>query len=193
MSKLNEKLFLHTCCAPCAEWPIYLLSGEGFQTTLFFYNPNIHPKFEWDRRLQTLHKLGDIKGVPVISDTAFEQEKWTNEKWIKKYESRCEMCYDLRMSNTAREAKERGFDSFSTTLLVSIYQNHDAIIEAANRASQRFSIPFHYVDFRDGFRKGQQMAREDGLYRQKYCGCICSLDESEYKEKIYAGFPGSPG
>ena len=86
-------------------------------------------------------------------------------------------------------AKENGYQSFSTSLLVSPYQNHEAIIEAAKRAAEKYAVRFDYTDWRPNFRAGQNMAREDGLYRQKYCGCIFSLEDSEFKEKIIRSFP----
>ena len=88
---------------------------------------------------------------------------------------------------TAKLAKEKGFDYFSTTLLVSPYQQHDVIIKTCEDKARKYGVKFYYHDFREGFRKGQQMARDIGLYRQKYCGCIFSLDESEFKEKILKG------
>ncbi len=193
MNSDENRLFLHVCCGPCAEWPLSVLPEEGYDIALFYYNPNIHPRIEWQRRLENVKKLGAMKGIEVISDEEFLENKWQNNEWIDRYESRCHMCYDIRMQKAAEEAKARGYSSFSTTLLVSIYQNHEAVSEAACRASKRVGIPFIYRDFREGYYKGQQMAKEDGLYRQKYCGCILSLDESEFKDKIYAGFPGSAG
>jgi hypothetical protein len=170
-----------------------VLPQEGYDVTLFYYNPNIHPIFEWQRRLENLRKLGTLRGIEVIAEEACEIEKWRDAVWIGRYESRCHMCYDIRMQKVAEEAKARGFSAFTTTLLVSIYQNHEEVVNAAKRASERVGIPFVYRDFREGYRKGQEMAKEDGLYRQKYCGCILSLDESAFKDKIYAGFPGNSG
>lgn len=187
----ENRLFLHACCGPCAEWPLSVLPQEGYDVTLFYYNPNIHPRFEWQRRLENLQKLGDLRGIELITDDDFREDKWRNADWVGRYESRCHMCYEMRMQKVAEEANSRGFSAFSTTLLVSIYQKHDAVAKAARRASERVGIPFLYRDFREGYRKGQQMAREDGLYRQKYCGCILSLEESEFKDKIYEGFPGN--
>ena len=84
--------------------------------------------------------------------------------------------------------KEAGFDAFTTTLFISPYQNHELICETAIKKAQKYNVEFKYFDFRPGFREGQNMAREIGLYRQKYCGCINSLDESDFKEKIYKSF-----
>ena len=98
------------------------------------------------------------------------------------------MCYDIRMDAVARFASENGYDSFCTTLLVSPYQQHETIIRTAEEKAEQYGVKFEYIDFRPGFRKGQNMARDIGLYRQKYCGCIFSLDESEFKEKILRSF-----
>ena len=103
------------------------------------------------------------------------------------------MCYAMRMDMAAETAAQMGFSAFTTTLLVSIYQDHEAIIKAAQRAAEKHKVQFLYRDFREGFRKGQDMAREDGLYRQKFCGCIFSLEESKFKDKIYRSFEGSDG
>lgn len=192
MKKDSQRLFVHACCGPCAEWPLSILSEEGFDVTLYYYNPNIHPRFEWQRRLETLQKLGALKGVKVITTDVCEEEKWRGSEWIGQYESRCLMCYDIRMQKVAEEARIMGFPSFTTTLLVSIYQDHEAVTKAAERAAKKVGIEFVYRDFRDGYRKGQEMAKADGLYRQKYCGCILSLEESEFRDTIYSGFPGEP-
>lgn len=188
--KSLKNVLLHACCGPCAEWPLEVFLKEGIQTALLYSNPNIHPKYEWNRRKENIEKLADLRGIELIVNDLYEEEKWLAEAWNPDYQSRCHMCYDIRMNQTAREAKKRGFSAFTSTLLVSIYQNHDAIIEAAERASKSVGIPFMYRDFRDGFRIGQKMAVDDGLYRQKYCGCIYSLNESRFKEKIIQSFPG---
>ncbi len=187
----GNSILLHACCGPCAEWPLQVLSEEGLPVTVFFYNPNIHPNFEWQRRKDNLEVLTAKRGIDLIVNDEYDEDFWTGKDYLRSYESRCHMCYYIRMKKVARIAKDGGFSAFTTTLLVSIYQQHDLIIDAAQRASAEVGIPFLYRDFRDGFRKGQQMAREDGLYRQKYCGCILSLDESAYKDQIYGSFSGS--
>ena len=138
-------------------------------------------------------KLMNLRSIPFSSDDQNLESMWRENGWEDEYASRCEMCYDLRIMRTAMEAKARGIPYFSTTLLVSIYQNHDAIVRAGEKAAKQTGTSFLYRDFRDGFRKGQEMAKNDGLYRQKYCGCILSLDESAYKEKIYQSFSGRSG
>ena len=189
----SDNILLHSCCGPCAEWPAQVLSQEGYQLTLYYGNPNIHPTMEWERRKDALKKFADLKNLPLHIEPRFEQAYWESEAWKDTYSSRCEMCYAMRMDMAATTAAQMGFSAFTTTLLVSIYQDHEAIIKAAQRAAEKHNVQFLYRDFREGFRKGQDMAREDGLYRQKFCGCIFSLEESKFKDKIYRSFEGSDG
>ncbi|HOJ12221.1 MAG TPA: epoxyqueuosine reductase QueH, partial [Clostridiales bacterium] len=103
----------------------------------------------------------------------FQQKTW--EEFEGPGEERCAMCYTIRLDKAASFAKEHGFDAFTTTLLISPYQKHDLIKELGEKLADKYKIQFYYRDFRPGFRKGQQQAKELGLYRQKYCGCIISL------------------
>ncbi len=185
----ERDLLLHACCAPCAEYPVFDLQGQKIDTEVLYFNPNIHPKFEFDRRREQLEKLSELDGFVCHFSDDFRMDDWLEHKWEGQFASRCLMCYQIRMDYVAAFAKEKGFQRFSTSLLVSPYQNHDAIIASAELASQKYGIPFFYNDWRPHFREGQNMAREHGLYRQKYCGCIFSLDDSDFKEKIIASFP----
>jgi len=182
----EEKIFLHTCCAPCAEWPVAFMREMGFSVSAFFYNPNIHPIKEYQRRLENVENFARMKKLPLITENAYMEEEWCKETWKESYSSRCDMCYSVRMDQSAHMAKEMGFRFFTTSLLVSPYQDFDAIIKAGHMAAKKEGIHFLPFDFRAGFRKGQEMAREDGLYRQKFCGCIFSLASSKFKEQVYA-------
>ena len=88
----------------------------------------------------------------------------------------CKMCYRIRLDKAAQFASENGFDAFTTTLLISPYQDHELIIKIAKEKAEKYNTKFYYHDFRPNYREGQNLAREHGLYRQKYCGCICSLN-----------------
>ncbi len=178
------KLLLHTCCAPCLIYPLRQLRLDGIDVDSYYYNPNIHPYTEYIRRRDTLTDYARQQSLRVIltdpeeillpaARAAFE------ERWLAaETESRCTMCYRERLDRTAACAAENGYDAFSTTLLVSIYQKHDLIREIGEEMSRKHAVPFYYRDFRPGFREGQKEARDLGLYRQKFCGCICSLNES---------------
>lgn len=189
----NKDLLLHVCCGPCAEWPVKSLLEEGFSLHAFYYNPNIHPRFEQERRRGNAEKLMQHQGIPFHADNAYMEEVWLAKAWGENYSSRCETCYDIRMKRTAQEAVKLGLPAFTTTLLVSPYQNHEAVIAAGQKAAASTGTAFVCRDFRPGYREGQNMAKEDGLYRQKYCGCIFSLEESAFRDKIYRSFAGSEG
>lgn len=193
MADQNKDLLLHVCCGPCAEYPVQSLRDEGFSITAFFSNPNIHPRVEQQRRRDNAAKLMQMRGIPFLEDDSYMEDAWLAKMWEGEYSSRCEMCYGIRMQSTARMAQKLGFKSFSTTLLVSPYQNHEAIIASAAKASRETGVYFVCRDFRPGYREGQNMAKDDGLYRQKYCGCIFSLEESAFRDKIYKSFAGSEG
>lgn len=182
-------ILLHACCGPCAMYPVDYLLNEGKKLDLFWYNPNIHPQFEWNRRRENLQKCADHYKVNLIEgQDECMQEYWEEKTYLTDFNSRCEMCYDIRLDEAARFASENGYDAFSTTLLVSPYQQHELIVKTAKMKAELYGVRFDYYDFRPGFRQGQNMARDIGLYRQKYCGCIFSLEESEFKDKIYKSF-----
>jgi len=181
-------MLLHACCGPCSMYPQSVLHEEDTKYDLLWFNPNIHPQFEWDRRLDNLRKAADHYGNTLIAEGICMEDYWLSGSYLDRFDSRCAMCYDMRMEFTARYAKEHGYESFTTTLLVSPYQNHELIIKTCEDKAKLYDVEFKYYDFRPGFRQGQSMAKDIGLYRQKYCGCILSLDESDYKDKIIRSF-----
>ena len=181
-------LLLHACCGPCAMYPVDYLLKENRELDLYWFNPNIHPEFEWNRRLENLRIVANHYNVKLYEEGDCQQAYWESKSYLEEYGSRCRMCYDVRLDNIARYAAEHGYEAFSTTLLVSPYQQHDVICEVAKDKAIKYGVDFEYYDFRPGFREGQNMAREIELYRQKYCGCIFSLDESKFKEKIIKSF-----
>ncbi len=185
----RKKLLLHTCCGPCSIYPLEVIRrDESLSPVLFFYNPNIHPEFEYKKRKKTMLDYAGKHDLPLlIYENKMMQESFMRrEKIWRNYDedTRCAFCYESRLSITARYAAENEFDAFTTTLLGSIYQDHDMLIKICLDLAGKNGIDFYYEDFRDGFRQGQQTAREEELYRQQYCGCIRSFDESPFKEKI---------
>lgn len=168
------KLLLHMCCAPCAAYPVHALREDGIEPQGLFYNPNIHPLEEYTRRREGVEQYRAITGLAVHFIEGFMQREW--EAYEGEALSRCQMCYALRMDEVARFAAANGFDAFTTTLLVSPYQKHELIVSQCEAAAKAAGMRFYYRDFRPGFRQGQNMAREMGLYRQKYCGCIRSFN-----------------
>jgi len=160
------KILLHTCCGPCTIYAHQKLTSDGFEVNGFFYNPNIRPRVEYERRKQTMDQYAKAVGLPVLYAP--------NDQ--KTEPGACENCYRIRLNKTAQKAKELGFNCFSTTLLISPYQKHDLLKQIGTEIGQKYGINFYYEDFRVGFRPGQQLAREMKLYRQKYCGCEVPSD-----------------
>ena len=174
------KLLLHTCCAPCSVFCIDELRSENIEPTVYWFNPNIHPYMEYKERRDCL-----IEYTKNINVEAIFEENYGLDDFCKnvsnKLETRCQdYCYPVRLEQTAKYAKEHGFDTISTTLLVSPYQKHDIIKELGEKIANKYGVKFLYRDFRIGFRQGQEKAREIGLYMQKYCGCIFSEENSKY-------------
>ena len=165
---------MHTCCAPCSVYCIDHLRKEKKEPILYWYNPNIHPYIEYKTRRDTLKEYAESIKVQAIFQDEYGLDTFC-EKVIGNLKSRCsDYCYPVRLEQTVKYAKENGFDTFTTTLLVSPYQKHDMIKKICEELAKKYEIHFLYRDFRVGFREGQAKARELGLYMQKYCGCIFS-------------------
>ena len=173
------KLLMHTCCAPCSVYCIDSLRAEGIEPVSYWYNPNIHPYIEYKTRRDTLIEYSNMINFDLIIDENYGLVEFCKNT-INNLENRCkDYCYKVRLEQTAKYAKENGYDAFTTTLLVSPYQNHEALQEVAYEMANKYNIEFLYRDFRVGFREGQNKARELGLYMQKYCGCIFSEEMSK--------------
>lgn len=178
-----EQTLLHICCAPCAVRCIETLREEGIEPVGYWYNPNIHPYTEYRARKETLIAHAEQVGLKVQINNAYALRPFLRAVYPD-FAHRCETCYRLRMEETARFAAEHGFDSFSTTLLISPYQNHELIKAVAEQAAQQYGVRFLYRDFRPYFKEGQEKAREREFYMQKYCGCIFSEEERYRKQKV---------
>jgi epoxyqueuosine reductase len=184
----GSTILLHACCGPCTEYPARKLLEEGYHLVGYFYNPNIHPVEENRRRRENLLKVAEILHFTCLADASCEPETWLN--WTGDDTSRCRMCYARRLKAAAAKARELSIGVMTTTLLVSPWQDHEAVVEEGRQAAQSAGIVFLDRDFREGYRLGQQQARADGLYRQRYCGCLASLDQSLFKEKILRELAG---
>ena len=171
---------LHICCAPCANQCIEVLRGDKFEVTGYWYNPNIHPFTEYRARRNCLREYAATIDLPVI-----EQDDYALRPFIREVAQdiggRCVKCYEMRLFEAARTAKEKGFDSFTSSLFISPYQNHELMREVAERAAVEHGVEFLYRDFRPYFRAGQDFAREHDFYMQKYCGCVFSEQERYLK------------
>lgn len=177
------KLLMHTCCAPCSVYCIEHLRKEGIEPTLYWYNPNIHPYIEYKTRRDTLKEYSKSINVKAIFQEEYGLDAFCKNV-INDLNNRCSnYCYRVRLEQTAKYAKENGYDAITTTLFVSPYQKHEILKEMMQEVADKYDLEFVYRDFRIGFREGQAKARELGLYMQKYCGCIFS-EEERYARQI---------
>ena len=175
------KLLLHTCCAPCSIQCVEALLTEDLQPHLYWYNPNIHPYTEYSSRRYSLWSFAGENKLPLSIEDEYGLRSFIRNTFSLEEspgdKKRCGYCYKLRLGRTARFASERGFDVFSTTLLISPYQNHGLVREIGEDMAELYGLQFLYRDFRPRFRDGQNQARKAGYYMQKYCGCIYSEEE----------------
>ena len=176
------KTLLHICCAPCANQCVTSLREENIEVTGFWYNPNIHPFTEYRARRNCLREYAQSVELPLI-----EQDRYALRPFVRAVAEdiahRCVKCYEMRLFETARVAKEQGFDSFTSSLFISPYQNHQLMIEVARQAAEAYGVEFLYRDFRELFKPGQEYAKEHCFYMQKYCGCVFSEEERYLKAK----------
>ena len=177
-------LLLHACCGPCAIMPARRLCDAGFAVTLWYMNSNIHPLTEYLRRREAVGECAARLGLSVLYDDA----AWDVRAWLAAPEAqeepprRCEWCCVSRVRAAAAAASALGFAYFTTSLLYSRYQPHDAI-RAEGRALTAAGGPeFVYGDFREDWQAGIDRSKDWGLYRQPYCGCIFSEAERYHKK-----------
>jgi len=178
-----KKLLLHICCAPCAIYPFETLTKAGFSVEGLFYNPNIQPIAEHSKRREAVGDFEKVFGVKLHSVDHPEDIYHQHTKTAKDRGSRCRSCFKLRLKETHRFALDNKFDFFSTTLLVSPYQDQRTIKELGEEISLNSDSQFLFCDFHPGFREGHKRAKELNFYCQKYCGCLSSLRERDEAKK----------
>jgi predicted adenine nucleotide alpha hydrolase (AANH) superfamily ATPase len=154
--------------------PLEVLRCNGFEVGGFFYNPNIHPLTEYNSRRKAVEDYSKDAGVKVNYPEYKPEEFFQAVSKKETSPKRCSICWELRLRKTAKEAKEKGFSHFTTTLLVSPYQDQELIKSIGSRVAKGTGIEFYYEDFRPGFRKAHDEAKARGIYCQRYCGCIYS-------------------
>ena len=180
------KVLLHICCGVCAASVAERLMCEGYEVTGFFYNPNIHPADEYEKRLEVAHRVACEKGFELI-EGPYNREKWFELVKGKEYEpeggERCDSCFTMRLNKTYEYFSKGMFNMFTTTLTVSPLKKQESINAIGLRLGGDRFIP---ADFKKkgGYTRAMEIAREMGLYKQHYCGCIYSLEES-YKRKVH--------
>ena len=185
------KLLLHSCCAPCSSYVLEYLSNY-FDITVFYYNPNIFPENEYTKRIleqQTL--ISDMKVKHPVSFLAgnYDRDRFfqiaEGLEHLREGGERCFKCYELRLEEAAKIAKDAGFDYFTTTLSISPLKNADKLNEIGTKLAYKYGVQYLQSDFKkkNGYKRSIELSNEYGLYRQDYCGCEYSFrDRQKQKE-----------
>jgi epoxyqueuosine reductase len=173
------RLLLHICCAPCTIYPLRVLREEGHEVRGLFYNPNIHPYVEYQRRLEAVEKYAEDEKLDVTWAEGYGVENFLRNVVFREND-RCGYCYEDRMAHAARAAAKGRFGGFTTTLLYSKFQDHDRVKRIGESLAEKFGVDFYYRDFREGWAEGIRISKERGIYRQQYCGCIYSERDRYY-------------
>ena len=177
----KPKLLLHSCCGPCSSAVLERLC-EHFQVTLLYYNPNIEPEAEYLHRLSEQKRLLDLTGSAALMECGYDHEAFEAFAPAMAEEpeggKRCLACFALRLNETARRAKEGGFEYFTTTLSVSPHKNAEAINRIGQEAGEKAGVKYLFADFKkqNGYLRSLELSRQYGLYRQNYCGCRYSVN-----------------
>ena len=186
----SPRLLLHVCCAPCASGCLEELC-EVFRVTCFYFNPNISPEEEHDRRAAELNRLISVFPLtipPEVSVSAYEPERFheiaRGLEDLPEGGERCFRCYRLRLEETAKKAAAEGYDYFTTTLSVSPYKNAEKLNRIGAELAEQVGVPYLFSDFKknDGYLRSIRHSREYGLYRQDWCGCVYSKAQAERKK-----------
>ncbi len=199
MPKGVTKLLMHSCCAPCAGEIMEALAASNIDTTLFFYNPNIHPTEEYKLRKEENKRFAEQLNMPFI-DADYDRDHWFSRTKGQENEpergARCTTCFDMRFETTAQYAKTHGFGLISSTLGISRWKDMAQINECGHRATKRFE-GVAYWDFnwrkRGGSSRMLELSKREKFYQQEYCGCVYSLRDtnlwrtSKGREKVERG------
>ncbi|MBQ8227449.1 MAG: epoxyqueuosine reductase QueH [Clostridia bacterium] len=176
-------LLLQSCCGPCSSYVLEVLA-QYFNVTVLYYNPNIYPEEEYNKRLSEQIKI--INSMPLKNKVELMPCDYDEQEFLdiaKGFESereggaRCKECFVLRLGKTAALAKEKGFDFFTTTLTVSPHKNAQLLNQIGKELEEKYGVKYLFADFKkkEGYKRSIQLSKEYDLYRQEYCGCRFSL------------------
>ena len=171
----KKSILLHSCCAPCSSSVLHKIS-EYFDVTVVYYNPNIYPQGEYEKRKLEQIKLLNIMQIPFL-DSDYNENDFLNAvvglENEKEGGARCNKCFLIRLDETARLAKQKGFDFFGTTLTVSPHKNAEIINQIGAALADKYGIKYLFSDFKkeDGYLNSIKLSKQYNLYRQDYCGC----------------------
>ena len=168
-----KKLLIHSCCAHCAAYTAEYWRQQGYEVSAFWYNPNIHPYTEHQHRLEAMQSLAEKVDLPLIVTGGYDIVEYFRVV-VGNEEERCRHCSKIRLARTAQIAREKGFDAFTTTLLISPQQKHEIIKEVGEEIAKESRVEFLYADLRQRYSDSRHLTKPMELYRQQYCGCVYS-------------------
>ena len=183
------RLFLHSCCAPCSSYVLEYLS-QYFEITVYYYNPNIFPAEEYDKRVEEERRLiesmefqhpVDLIAAPYHPEKFYEIARGYEKE--PEGGERCLRCYELRLREAASMAARLGYDYFTTTLTISPLKRADKLNEIGERLAAEYGVACLPSDFKkkNGYKRSTELSKEYGLYRQDYCGCVYSIRNTDEK------------
>lgn len=187
----QNKVLLHSCCAPCSGEVMEAMLASGIDFTIFFYNPNIHPQKEYELRKSENIRFAEKFGVPFV-DADYDRDNWFERAKGMENEPergiRCTMCFDMRFERTALYAHEHGFPVMTSSLGISRWKNMQQINDCGARAATRY-LGLTYWDFnwrkKGGAERMIGISKREEFYQQEYCGCVYSLrDSNRYRRKV---------
>ena len=190
-AKQVPTLLLHSCCAPCSSYTLEYLS-QYFKITVFYYNPNIYPPREYEKRVEEQKRF--IQELPVKYPVDFVEGSYDTQRCsnmahgleqVPEGGERCFKCYELRLREAAQLAKDKGFDYFTTTLTISPMKNAQKLNEIGQALEKEYGVKHLPSDFKkkNGYKRSIELSAQYGLYRQNYCGCVYSYQEMEKRNR----------
>lgn len=173
-----EEVMVHVCCVHCSAYTLQFWQRQGYRVAAFWYNPNIHPVEEHKLRLDAVKALAREMQVPLHVFPGYEPDIYFSRTG-QNLAGRCLLCFELRLEQTAREARKRGYGAFSTSLLISPHQQHGGLMIKGHEIARKTGLVFLYSDLRRRYSDSRVMTKNGHYYRQHYCGCVYSLQESQ--------------
>lgn len=179
----EDKIILHACCAICSGYPVSYLKDAGYNVLVYFYNPNIYPELEYEKRLEAQKTLCRHFDVELIEGTYDTESFYSCAKGLENEPEkgkRCVECFKLRLENTARLCVEKGIQTFTTSIVISPHKNFQLLSGLGKEIAEKYNLKYLDIDFKkkDGFLKTNKISRELSLYRQNYCGCKFSKNHN---------------
>ena len=177
---MPNKILIHACCGICSAYPILNLKELNFEPVVYFYNPNIYPESEYNKRLEAEKILCQYHNCELIIEEYIQDEFFSAVSGLENEPERgrrCDVCFNLRLKKTAQKALDLKIKNFTTSIVISPHKNFSKLTEIGKSIAKEFDLNYIDIDFKkkDGFLKTNKLSKDLGIYRQNYCGCKYSI------------------